>query len=90
MWAMKPAVPALRTTLRRPALLISARVRYYSVVTDAPIPKKSKVWDSIEEAVKVVKSGDILLCGGEWFSHWLCCHLNGRRQGSDSVGFRKH
>ncbi|KAI0950454.1 hypothetical protein AcV7_008914 [Taiwanofungus camphoratus] len=64
MWAMKPAVPALRTTLRRPALLISARVRYYSVVTDAPIPKKSKVWDSIEEAVKVVKSGDILLCGG--------------------------
>ena len=28
-------------------------------------PKKSKVWSSADEAVKDVKSGDVLLCGGE-------------------------
>lgn len=38
--------------------------RPYSVVTDAPIPKKSKVWDNVHEAVADVKSGDVVLSGG--------------------------
>ncbi|KAF8162863.1 succinyl-CoA:3-ketoacid-coenzyme A transferase [Crassisporium funariophilum] len=40
------------------------RLRRYSTPTDIPIPNKSKVWDSAEEAVKDVKSGDVLLCSG--------------------------
>lgn len=38
--------------------------RKYSIPTDAPITPKSKLWNSAEEAVKDVKSGDVLLCGG--------------------------
>lgn len=40
--------------------------RYLSVVHDHPIPKKSKVWKSAEDAVKDVKSGDIVLSGGQY------------------------
>ncbi|THG99223.1 hypothetical protein EW026_g3093 [Hermanssonia centrifuga] len=39
-------------------------IRWLAVVADAPIPKKTKVWDNIDEAVKDVKSGDVLLSGG--------------------------
>ncbi|KAI0065421.1 3-oxoacid CoA-transferase [Artomyces pyxidatus] len=39
-------------------------LRAYSVSTDLPVPKKKKVWDSADEAVKDVKSGDTLLSGG--------------------------
>ena len=38
-------------------------VRAYTVLADAPVPKK-KVWDSADSAVDVVKSGDVLLSGG--------------------------
>lgn len=38
--------------------------RHYSVVTSAPLPKKRKFWDSVDEAVKDVKSGDVVLSGG--------------------------
>ncbi|KAG2745209.1 nagb/rpia/CoA transferase-like protein [Suillus brevipes Sb2] len=31
---------------------------------ELPIHNKSKVWKSVDEAVKNVKSGDVLLCGG--------------------------
>jgi len=62
MWALRPHVSALRGL--RNTLVVSSRVRFYSVVTDAPIPKKTKVWGSAEEAVKDVKSGDTVLCGG--------------------------
>jgi hypothetical protein len=41
--------------------------RYYSVVTKSSLQKKSKVWDSVDEAVKDVKSGDIVLSGGACF-----------------------
>ena len=46
---------------RRPNVL---SVRWLAVVANAPITHKSKVWDSVDEAVKGVKSGDILLSGG--------------------------
>lgn len=46
--------PAIRLRL--------STVRCYSA---SPVPRKTKVWDSVDEAVKDVKSGDILLCGGE-------------------------
>lgn len=35
-----------------------------SVTTNAPIPRKTKVWDSAEEAVKDIKDGDVILSGG--------------------------
>jgi len=44
------------------------RARWYSTPTEAPLPNKSKVWASVDEAVKDVKSGDILLCGGEYYN----------------------
>lgn len=72
MWALKSSRPAARN-LRRNAhpIIITARVRFYSVVQDAPIPRKTKVWSSVEEAVKDVKSGDTVLCGGS--SRLLTC-----------------
>lgn len=30
------------------------------------VPSKKKVWDSVDEAIADVKSGDVLLSGGEW------------------------
>jgi len=41
-----------------------AAVRLYSVAASAPIPKQKKVWASADDAVKDVKSGDIILSGG--------------------------
>ena len=55
--------PFLRVRIAIPS--IAAR-RYLSVVQDAPIPKKSKVWKSVDDAVKDVKSGDIILSGGQY------------------------
>ncbi|KAJ7739680.1 hypothetical protein DFH07DRAFT_965663 [Mycena maculata] len=48
----------------RPALRLAfiPSVRKYSMPAEPP--KKSKVWESVDEAVKDVKSGDVLLCGG--------------------------
>jgi len=40
-------------------------VRTYTVLADAPTPKK--VWDSVDSAVEVVKSEDVLLSGGAVF-----------------------
>lgn len=67
--------------------------RPYSVVTDVPIPTKSKVWDNVHEAVKDVKDGDILLSGGAhtakflliaiWYSQTLW-------QALDCVVFLRH
>ena len=34
------------------------------IVVDAPIPKKSKVWDSVDEAVADIKDGSVILSGG--------------------------
>jgi len=50
-----------------PFVRISARVtviRKLSALVDLPVPNKRKVWESADEAVKDVKSGDVLLCGG--------------------------
>ncbi|KAI5117658.1 hypothetical protein M0805_008888 [Coniferiporia weirii] len=33
-------------------------------IASIPVPNKSKVWDSAEDAVKDVKSGQTILCGG--------------------------
>ncbi|KAK7033643.1 hypothetical protein VNI00_012643 [Paramarasmius palmivorus] len=55
------SVTTRRTTLRVASV---ARYRYYSTPTDLPVPNKSKVWDSVDEAVKDVKSGNTVLVGG--------------------------
>jgi 3-oxoacid CoA-transferase len=39
-------------------------VRSFSTPTDLPVPNKSKVWASADEAVKDIQSGSVLLCGG--------------------------
>lgn len=49
----------LRVTAYAPAAF-----RKYSTPVDIPVPNKSKVWDSVDEAVKDVKAGDTLLVGG--------------------------
>ncbi|KAG0705312.1 3-oxoacid CoA-transferase [Suillus ampliporus] len=46
------------------AATVFLRARWYSTPTEVPLPNKSKVWASADEAVKDVKSGDVLLCGG--------------------------
>lgn len=53
------AIPRAHSSSR---IAIATRLRYYSVVGDAP--RKTKVWDSVDEAVKDVKTGDIILSGG--------------------------
>jgi hypothetical protein len=52
----------------RPALRLTVSVtRKYSAVLPSEPPKKSKVWDSVDEAVGDINSGDVLLCGGVWY-----------------------
>ncbi|CCM02066.1 uncharacterized protein FIBRA_04142 [Fibroporia radiculosa] len=46
------------------AFAIRLKVKAYSTVADVPVSKKSKVYNSVDEAVKDVKSGDVLLSGG--------------------------
>ncbi|KAF9234032.1 3-oxoacid CoA-transferase [Melanogaster broomeanus] len=45
------------------ARFVSAKTNFRSYSTPSETPK-SKVWASADEAVKGVKSGDVLLCGG--------------------------
>ncbi|KAL6305352.1 3-oxoacid CoA-transferase [Sparassis latifolia] len=56
-----PARCSLRVTA---GVVVQLRVRHYSTPTDIPVPNKTKVWDSVDDAVKDVKSGDVLLAGG--------------------------
>lgn len=62
--AAKSTRPASLRSTRRGRHPSVVSVRWLAVVANAPIPKKTKVWDSIDEAIKDVKSGDILLSGG--------------------------
>ena len=39
--------------------------RAYSTAAPGAVPKKKKVWDSVDEAIADVRSGDVLLSGGE-------------------------
>jgi len=39
-------------------------VRAYAVPANTHVPRKKKVWNSVDEAVSIVKSGDVLLSGG--------------------------
>ena len=79
MLALRPraiAIPRARTSSR---IVLAARIRYYSVVANAPIPNRTKVWSSADEAVKDVKSGDIILSGGAYTSLLLSCASYARR-----------
>ena len=49
------------------AVFVRLRIRFYSAggtQAELPVPNKTKVWESVDEAVKDVKSGDTLLSGG--------------------------
>lgn len=70
--AVPASAPRLRQRLPTPAAV--HRVRYYAVVASAATPQKSKVWDSVDEAIKDVKSGDILLSGGEFILPRMSLH----------------
>ena len=63
------------------AVGLRLRIRFYSVggaQADLPVPNKTNVWDSVDEAVKDVKSGDTLLSGGMWtiMPPFVCTHSN--------------
>ena len=60
MLTMNPALMLPRVGLR--PRLHGLRARSYSVVVSSS--RRQKVWDSVDEAVKDVKSGDVLLTGG--------------------------
>ncbi|KZO97890.1 3-oxoacid CoA-transferase [Calocera viscosa TUFC12733] len=45
-------------------LVVAPCIRRYSTPVDIAAPKASKVWDSVDEAIKDVKSGQTLLSGG--------------------------
>ena len=53
-----------RRLTRRTGLHVFYLVRAYSVPANSQVPKKKKVWNSVDEAVSAVKSGDVLLSGG--------------------------
>jgi len=40
--------------------------RFLNAAAGAPVPRKRKVWESVDEAIKDVKSGDTLLSGGSF------------------------
>lgn len=61
----------------RPALrlaVFTSVTRKYSLPAEPP--KKSKVWDSVDEAVKDIKSGDVLLCAGACLCLLKSCLLS--------------
>ena len=60
MLGMRAQKAAFTPVVFRTRLVLS--FRYYSTPVRRP---RSKVWASADEAVKSVKSGDVLLCGGE-------------------------
>ena len=72
-----PSTVAYRARIARmnPAQVQGARstqkFRFLNVAAGIPVPRKRKVWDSVDEAIKDVKSGDTLLSGGPWV--WILC-----------------
>lgn len=65
-----PARNASGTLLRGPAVYPALQSQahghssYSTVAVEEAVPSKKKVWDSIDEAIKDVKSGDVVLSGG--------------------------
>ena len=47
-----------------PAAWPTQTFRFLNAGAGTPVPRKRKVWDSVDEAIKDVKSGDTLLSGG--------------------------
>lgn len=45
-------------------LSFASLTRTYATAQNVPVPSKSKVWDSADEAVKDIKSGSTILSGG--------------------------
>lgn len=58
-----PRIGAARTVLR--VAVVYHRSKSTTVQQNIPIPKKTKVWESADEAVKDIKSGSIVLAGGK-------------------------
>jgi hypothetical protein len=65
-----PSTAAYRTCVARvqhtkvQATRSTQTFRYLNVAAGGSVPRKRKVWDSVDEAIKDVKSGDTLLSGG--------------------------
>ncbi|KAG2020735.1 succinyl-CoA:3-ketoacid-coenzyme A transferase, variant 2 [Coprinopsis cinerea AmutBmut pab1-1] len=66
IWTFRTTIRSTRATLvpLRASGVTALNLRRYSVTSNAETPRKSKVWDSAEQAVADIKSGDVLLCGG--------------------------
>lgn len=48
----------------RPVVSILACASVRNISSKIPVPNISKVWESVDDAVKDVKSGDTIVCGG--------------------------
>lgn len=64
-----PARNAGGTLLPQPLLVAvqSSRLRssfYSTVAAEEAVPRRKKVWDSVDEAIQDVKSGDVVLSAG--------------------------
>lgn len=62
------SVAAKANRARRPGVVVQIWLKQYSTATDLPVPNKTKVWDSVDEAVKDIKSGDVLLSAGKRYN----------------------
>lgn len=60
-----PSLAALRICHTPAAVIVRLKIRQYGTAVELPVPNKRKVWGSADEAVNDVKSGDVLLSGGE-------------------------
>ncbi|TFK27426.1 succinyl-CoA:3-ketoacid-coenzyme A transferase [Coprinopsis marcescibilis] len=63
IWICRHTIRSARQPLRPIGIQLYSR-RNSSIASKTNTPRKSKVWDSAEEAVADIKSGDVLLCGG--------------------------
>ena len=62
MFALKASRSPLYGRLVR--VIYPKAIKCYATVTKTPVPQNKKVWSSVDEAVRDVKSGDIILSGG--------------------------
>lgn len=62
MLGLRVQKAAFTPVILRTRLQVVLSLRSYGTPVRTP---RSKVWASVDEAIKSVKSGDVLLCGGE-------------------------
>jgi 3-oxoacid CoA-transferase len=65
--ARRRVLPSARPRFLWSPIVGAPRVQHIAVrtiIANAPIPKKTKVWDSVDDAVADIKDGSTILSGG--------------------------